>query len=285
MDERPIPRPDDRDPEIADAAALFHDSPTRPPSPSAPPPLAAHAGGDYDVTDLADALPVRPVAPLLSEPRAPRAASSAPSMSSRLEPSASVEQVWSRGAEWGATLTLIGVVLLGILFVFYVLFQIEQYSLAFLVLLASAPVLLLVSYPMFITMERPVRVTPEQAVRDFFSALSHHFPHYRRMWLLLSTAGRVSGSFASFDGFRSYWKSRMTELKAGHAGNLTPLKFQVDDFRAEKSAGLTRIDASYTVNVFVRGRQADGPIASTRFTTSLVKGPDRMWYLNSGTFP
>ena len=27
-------------------------------------------------------------------------------------------------------------------------------------------------------------MTPEQAVKDYFAALSHHVPHYRRMWLL-----------------------------------------------------------------------------------------------------
>ena len=34
-------------------------------------------------------------------------------------------------------------------------------------------------------------MTPEQAVKDYYAAASHHFPHYRRMWLLLSADGQA----------------------------------------------------------------------------------------------
>ena len=116
-------------------------------------------------------------------------------------------------------------------------------------------------------------------------ALSHHLPHYRRMWLLLSTAGRTSGSFGSFEGFKGYWKEQLTNLKAGRAGTYTPLKFQIVDFRSDKSAGQSVIDAKYTVEVYIRGRLDEGPIETVRFDTSLVRGPDRMWYLDLGTLP
>ena len=67
--------------------------------------------------------------------------------------------------------------------------------------------------------------------------LSHHVPHFRRMWLLLSTAGRISAAFGSFEGFKGYWKEQLARLRKGHAGPLTPLVFEVINFKAEKSAG------------------------------------------------
>ena len=130
-----------------------------------------------------------------------------------------------------------------------------QFGLAFLVLVAGGVTLVLLSYPILITLERPVRITPEQAVRDFYSAVSHHLPHYRRMWLLLSDEGRISGSFASLEGFQSYWKQRIEHMRAaGRASGFTPLKFHVDEFRSERSAGKSEVDASYSVIVSVRGR-------------------------------
>jgi hypothetical protein len=202
-----------------------------------------------------------------------------------LEPSEAVEQVWTRGAEWAGTLLLLVAAGCVSFVLIYGLISAEMFSLAFLALLASGLVLAVLSYPILITLERPVRITPEQAVRDFYAALSHHVPHYRRMWLLLSREGRVSGAFASFEGFRSYWKARLAQLRQGRASGWTPLKFQVEDFKAEKSAGKTDIEATYTVKVSVRGRVAEGPVETVRVRTTLVKGPDRMWYLDRGTLP
>jgi hypothetical protein len=141
------------------------------------------------------------------------------------------------------------------------------------------------SYPILITLERPVRVTPEQAVRDYFSALSHHVPHFRRMWLLLSTAGRVSTAYGSFEGFKGYWKDRLSQLRQGRASALTPLVFEVVNFKAEKSAGRVRIDASFSVNISVRGQRPAGAIHAIPVSISLVRGPDNMWYLENGTLP
>ena len=288
MDNRRPPPSDDRDPKIADAAALFRDVP----APASPPPVKAPrhdaAADDYAVEDLPDDVRVRPVLPPAAAPKVaktPRPDIPSDSKPSLSESSATVEQVWSRGAEWGGTLALLGFAVLGVLCLMFVLLSNEKFSWAFLVLMASVPFLVFVAYPILVTLERPVRITPEQAIRDFYSAVSHHFPHYRRMWLLLSSEGRISGSFGSFEGFQRYWKKRLTELRAGKAGDFTPLKFQIEDFRSEKSAGLTHINVIYTVNIFIRGQQDEGPVGSMKVTMSLVKGPDRMWYLNKGTLP
>lgn len=289
MDIRRTPPADDDDPNIADAESLFRDDPAPAPPPAAPRRKAsADTDGDYAVGDLPETRPARPVLPPVETPRAakkPKPEAVEPAKPTRLEPPARVEQVWSRGAEWGVTIAALVFTVLGILGLLFALFSFERFGLAFLVMTASVPLLVFIGYPILITLERPVRITPEQAVRDFYTAASHHFPHYRRMWLLLSSEGRVSGAFGSFEGFRGYWKARLDEFRAGKAGGFTPLKFQIEDFRSEKSAGLTHINATYTVNVTIRGQHDVGPVASTRVSMSLVKGPDRMWYLNKGTLP
>lgn len=278
-DER-LPNPEDPRPEIADAGALFRDEPKS--SPVAKP-SAARSDDPYELTDapiehtrpspppVQFELPARPERPAEARPTA------------RMEPSDSVEEVWSRMGEWGGTIGLLTAVGLAGLFLVYLFFHFEFYSMAFLGLLALGLALTVLSYPILITLERPVRMTPEQAARDFYTALSHHRPHYRRMWLLLSTKGKVSGSFASFEGFQAYWEKTLEELRGGKASSWTPLKFQVDDFKSEKSAGQTEIEGKYVLNVFIRGRQDEGPVASVRMKSRFVKGPDRMWYLERGT--
>jgi hypothetical protein len=194
-----------------------------------------------------------------------------------------VEQVWSRMAEWGSTL----LVLLGwgaaMLLVFYFAISAELYGLSALIVGVGILGAALLSYPLLITLERPVRVTPEQAARDYFAALSHHFPHYRRMWLLLSAQGRVSPQFASYEGFKNYWSKRLEKFREGHAGRFSPLVFKVEDFRADKSAGKSEINARFKVKILVRGRREEGPIWSLPAERSFVRGPDGMWYLNDGS--
>ena len=173
---------------------------------------------------------------------------------------------------------------LAILFtVVYFAFEWELYGTAFLTLIVGCIAAAILSYPILITLERPVRITPEQALRDYYGALSHHFPHFRRMWLLLSSAGRISTAYGSFEGFKAYWKDRLAQLRQGHAGSLTPLVFEVADFKADKSAGKVRIDAQFALKVWVRGRRRDGTIHSLPMSLALVRGPDNMWYLENGT--
>lgn len=130
----------------------------------------------------------------------------------------------------------------------------ELYGLSALIVGVGCPGAALLSYPLLITLERPVRITPEQAARDYFAALSHHLPHYRRMWLLLSARGRVSPQFASYEGFKNYWVKRLEQFREGHAGRFSPLVFNVEEFRAEKNAGKTKIDARFKMTDGVRPR-------------------------------
>jgi hypothetical protein len=194
-----------------------------------------------------------------------------------------VEEVWSRSAEWGPTLAILASWLFAFVFLIY-LFMNSLGVMLLLVLVGGAGAAVL-SYPILITLERPVRMTPEQAVRDFYGALSHHFPHYRRMWLLLSTAGRTSASFGSFEGFKAYWAERVRTIKGSQAGAMTPLVFEVAEYRGDKSAGQTRVEAKFTLKIAIRGRRQEGPISSIPAAIELVRGPDNMWYLDSGTLP
>ncbi len=191
-----------------------------------------------------------------------------------------VDPIWTRMGEWGPDLYRVIGAGLGTLFLTW-LFGFRAFGV--LVFLAGGAATVLLSYPLLITLERPVRITPEQAVVDFYAAASHHFPHYRRMWLLLSVVGRESGKFGSFEQFRGYWSGAIERWRReGGVGKFTPLKFEVDAFRADKSTGKETSRADYTVNVFIRDREDVGPIETFRMAHGLVRGPDRMWYLNRG---
>jgi hypothetical protein len=265
-----LPSPDDEPPAIADAEVLFRKDPG--PGPGQPTPgrsVDPVSGESYEVKDR------QAGAPGVTPPAAP---SSRP-------PEAAVTEVWTRTGEWGRTWLIVAAAALAVAVLVYGLLSLEAYGLAFLTLLAGGLVVAVLSYPILITLERPVRITPEQAVRDFYNALSHHAPHYRRMWLLLSDSGKYAGAFATFDGFHNYWKTRLAQLSEGRASPITPLKFEVVDFRSEKSAGKTETEADFTVQILVRGKHAEGPVESIRVHATLVKGPDRMWYLDRGTLP
>jgi hypothetical protein len=268
--------------EVAAAEWLFQDdSDKKPRNQYYDPKVAAD-----DVFALADPMTVD--LPAAQNPRVVPGGSAAAGMvedQSKLDPATLVEEVWSRAGEWGGTLIVVGAWLTVVFLVFFFCWGQELYATAFLALLVGALVAMIMSYPLVITLERPVRITPEQAVRDYYGALSHHIPHFRRMWLLLSTAGRVSTAYGSFEGFKSYWSDRLRRLRKGHAGAWTPLVFEVEDFKADKSAGKVRIDAEFRLKVSVRGQRNAGPIHGFPMQIALVRGPDKMWYLESGTLP
>ncbi|MBX6313951.1 MAG: hypothetical protein IRY99_13695, partial [Isosphaeraceae bacterium] len=202
-----------------------------------------------------------------------------------LDESARVDQVWSRGAEWGSTLFVLAIVGVAVASLVYMTFSVDNLALPFTILLVGGTAWVLLSYPILITLERPIRITPEQAVKDFYAALSHHVPHFRRMWLLLSSAGRSSPHFHTFSEFKKYWKDRLAQIRGDRVKGMTPLSFQVENFKSEKSVGKNYVSAKFTVSAYVRGHQNEGPLESVRVETGLVKGPDNMWYLNQGTLP
>ena len=202
-----------------------------------------------------------------------------------IDPEALVDVVWTRGAEWGPNLLIVGAWVLAVAMILYFMVGWLPYGISFLLLLVGAVGAILLSYPILITLERPVRITPEQAVKDYFAALSHHVPHYRRMWLLLARTGRTCSSYASFEGFKAYWAEKLRTIKGSKAGTFTPLVFEVENYRGEKSSGKSQVDAKFTLKISVRGQRQAGPISSIPGQMSLVRGPDKMWYLESGTLP
>ena len=280
--------------DIAAAEGLFKDDSgpklKRPPESSLAP--GSGSGEIFDLADGPSSVDLDPSPPIAPIPNVPSKREARPTRKSRdeqsadrttLDPSALVEEVWSRTAEWGPTLLIEGAWAAFIVLFVYFILGTEYLWFAVLTLLVGGIVAVVLSYPILITLERPVRITPEQAVRDYYGALSHHFPHLRRMWLLLSRAGRISTAYGSFEGFKSYWKDRLSNMRHGHAGSLTPLVFEVDGFKADKSAGKVRIDAEFTLKVWVRGQRKAGAIHVIPLKVALVRGPDKMWYLEDGT--
>ena len=274
------------EPDAADAAWLLREAPAADAG-AGPPRRPVVTPGETEGFELADSPPPIPKPPVWTPPGresetddepAPRR----PRPSSRDATPSTVDQVWSRGAEWGSTLAVLAMWTALVGFLLYLSLGGEYYGLAMLILAVGMVIGLVLCYPIVITLERPVRIIPEQAAKDYYGALSHHRPHYRRMWLLLSNAGRTTSRFASFEGFQKYWVEKFKQLRQGHAGSSTPLTFVVADFRAERSVGKTAIDARWTVQVFVRGRREQGPIWSLPVEASFTKGPDGMWYLDDG---
>ena len=265
------------DKEIAAADWLFHEAPVPEASRPGSPVIVPDADSGFDLADVSQSTPASASVPVEAPPEGrPRSRMAPPS-------GPAVEQVWSRTAEWGTTLLILACWLTAFLWLLYTSLMAEMYGLSAAIAIIGCLGAAVLSYPILITLERPVRVTPEQAARDYFVSLSHHLPHFRRMWLLLSSRGRTSPQFASYEGFKWYWNKRLDQLKEGHAARFTPLVFQVVDFQSEKSGGKTEIDAKFTVKVLVRGRRKEGPIWSFPVATSFVRGPDKMWYMNEGT--
>lgn len=282
--------PKGRDPEkasdVAAAEGLFADAPSRAPDPLQPP--TAPAPAEVEGFDLADDEPApvlpRPAVPAWEFEETPASTSDRPRAARRGVTASSVDQVWTRGAEWGPELVILGLWALLIVFLLYVTVGGAYYSMAMAVLAMGVFGGLVLAYPLFITLERPVRMAPERALKDFYDALSHHRPHYRRMWLLLSNAGRTSSKFASFEGFRKYWIDTLKTLKSGKTNATTPLMFQVSDFLDKKDENKTVADATWTLSVYVRGKRGQGPIATLPMGSTFSKGPDNMWYIDKGTF-
>ena len=226
-----------KDPEIGAAEWLFADNPA-PAAPAQPGPIVPDSGEGFALADVPPDTRPRGTQPATGwddrpEPVKPRTGMVAPS-------APAVEQVWSRSAEWGTTLLCLAGWGVLVAWLLYFSLGAELYGTAVLILFLGGLGAVFLSYPILITLERPVSVTPEQAAKDYFGALSHHFPHYRRMWLLLSARGRISAQFASYEGFKSHWSKRLSQLRQGHSGSFSPLVFQVDDFRARRARARPR---------------------------------------------
>lgn len=304
--------PVDPDDELVDVSKLFPEAKKSSPSPQ---PIVP--GGDsYDLEEEAEEVPIPWARAPIAEPKRPAKPKPAiePAPSFEPEPSpdpeirtprrpakvvakptpdefeeddedseeATVEEIWTRWGEWGTNLIQLAVGFVGVIFVTYLAGAYIGFGTAFLALVLGMAALVPLVYPIAVTLERPVRMTPERAIKDFYDSAAHHFPQYRRMWLLLSDEGKQSRDFDSFATFRTYWKHRITQIRGAAVNSTTPLNFAILDFDADKSLGQTEVDAKYTVSVRPRGE--DGRVLEeVRIKTSLVKGPDKMWYLNSGT--
>ena len=301
-------RPDDDSGEIADVSHLFSlPAGNQPPPP--PPDLARPFEPDEYALDgpepEVDRTPSPPIPPV--PPRAPRPSreesptstskpsrveretfeddeSDRPTRSRAAAPASSgVEEVWSRGAEWGGSLVVLGIGAIAAGVLLYATFKLDALGLWVVLAAGCLAGLVVLAYPIFITFDRPVRVAPEHAARDFFDAFSHLVPHTRRMWLLLGEDGRRSRSYASYSAFRGHWKGLLAgwKTKAGVSSPFNPFEIEVTDFRSEKSAGASEVEATFTARVVKRSTEGDRVVASYPVEARIVRGPDKMWYLDS----
>jgi hypothetical protein len=231
-----------------------------------------------------------------------------------------VDQVWSRSAEWGPTQAVLAVVGLFFAYLIYRFAAADYWYLAFDFLLIGGVILLVLAYPILITLEPPVRMKPEQAVVLYYEALSHMVPQYRRMWLLLSAAGHHTDKFSALQGFRFYWKARLQQIREDYANQPTSqgpkfvdirssegigrllkrwfltrigeradrwnlFRFEVAVFQCDLSTGKTFVNATFLINVFPWDQTTGEPFQSFRVESGLTKGPDQMWYLDTGMLP
>ena len=219
------PSDDDRDP--ADARGLFDDPPSEAPRKrprSIQPDTSGQPG--YDLIDEPEDQP---------DPARSRSAplgTPAPSPTPRRNPAADVE-VWTRGAEWSGDLIKFLLVLVLVFGLTGWLLSQLFFGLAFLTVLFGLTVSGLVAFPLILTLERPVRLVPEQALKEFYEALSHVRPHHKRMWLMLSKAGRKCRSFNDFASFRDHWNETLARLEGEKSRPrlLNPLRLEVRKFK------------------------------------------------------
>lgn len=275
--------PDEKPPEMADADWLRRAETPAGTAKPVPPPI--ESAGSYEVEGVEPTVESQTIPTGIPDSAGPPRARPAAPPPPSLRAEEAVPQVWTRGAEWGPDLLRIGLTALGIAGLVWYGFDVENPMPALMLLLFGIPALLVLSYPLIVTLERPVRMTPEQAVRDYFHALAHHVPHYRRMWLLLSAAGRISGEFGSYEGFRRYWKLQLAELRGRRVPSITPLVFQLDGFKSDRSEDKRTAEARFHLVIHARGRRSEPPLATLPMTLTLARGTDNQWYLDRGTLP
>lgn len=138
-------------------------------------------------------------------------------------------------------------------------------------------------YKVSVSIERPVRVTPEQALGEYYQALAHHVPSYRRMYLLLTRDAQRAPEFGSFGAFRTYWQYRLGQLRP-QGSWWQPIDFQLFNVRTKYTPTRDFAEARGTLHLFIRGWERE-PLAKFRFRVNLVKGPDGSWYLDDGRLP
>ena len=150
-------------PQVGDAGLLFQDK--SPAQPAAPAPQPAPESGEvFDLVDVPDwaadwapaqnpSVPqARPGQPAASKPEAGATTARARD-ETRLDPSALVEETWSRWSEWGTSLIVVGVWSTAMLLLVYFVFGTEFHALAFVLLLVGVIVAVVLSYPMLITLD------------------------------------------------------------------------------------------------------------------------------------
>ncbi|MFO0956965.1 MAG: hypothetical protein U0800_05790 [Isosphaeraceae bacterium] len=275
--------------EIADAASFFRE---QQPGDEDKNTRTAQDHGEYELLDMPSE-PSRPGPTIGPEPRTEGPLTRAERAPDREEAPRTyqeedeevVDRVWTRWGEWGPTILLLSAIGAAWLFVLYITLDADQIGRTFFLFILGVAAIGICSYPILITLERPVRVTPEQALQDYFGALNHWLPQYRRMWLLLASPRQDSPPLYDVGALRAFWKARIDKLRAEHNLPRGPVFFAISGYKSEKSAGKTALVAKYNVDVRGSDDPSTPPLATYADSQSLVRGPDRMWYLTKARMP
>ncbi|MBV8488136.1 MAG: hypothetical protein JO161_07640, partial [Planctomycetaceae bacterium] len=271
------PRPDASDRKDLETASaewlLQNDDSSRPAAPK--PVLPPGAGEEFELADVPSDRSEAVRSAGWTDPDSPRSGpyQSRPQVGRGALARPVVQETWSRAAEWRQTLLVLAAWAFTMFGLLFFAARGELFGMTVLVLLLGFVGGMILSYPLFITLERPVRLTPEQAARDYFGALSHRFPHYRRMWLLLSTRGCTSEHFSSFEEFKAYWMRVVDRLRQTYTSRFTSLVFKVMEFQGEKSAGRSEMDARFKLKVLVSEGEEERPVLTIALQRSFVRGP------------
>jgi hypothetical protein len=149
--------------------------------------------------------------------------------------------------------------------------------------LTSLAGLAIMGYLIAISLDRPVRTLAEQGVREYFEALDHHLPNFRRMYLLLTDEAKQVPELSTYSRFRAYWMYRLALLRPPEAGT-RPVVAKVKKFNAQYNSSRTWARATYILEFYLRGLEGE-PVATFDMKADLVKAADGMWYLNEGRIP
>ncbi len=231
--------------------------PAERPEPARPEPPAAPAATGLDEVSAAAGSTFQPAGPAASDPV--------------------VRRVWGRRREWAWPMLWM---VASIAFVVLLRYSVLSASLLVLAIGIGAG-----AYQIAITLERPVRVTAQHAAQEFYGALNHRFPNYRRAYGLLTAGGQRSERFMDLAGFRAYWNAVRGGFSRAPAW-LRPPELRVEKFECHYDAGKTTAEIEYVLRVvWPRKAATSEPLAQIPMRNLAVRGPDGMWYLNSGSLP
>ena len=178
-----------------------------------------------------------------------------------MDPSPGVLQPWSRAAEWGPTLLVLGSWSAAVLLLVYFALGAEAYGLAMMLLIAGCVGAAILSYPILITLERPVRshagAGRSGLLRRPVASPAAPPPD------VAACSSPGDGSHPMFRLLRGFQELLEHERSASSARGMPDRSLRWSSWSRtsapRRAAGRPRSTRTFKVKVFVRGRRGRGP--------------------------